>query len=72
MQERKKIREEERKNAKKSERKNVSQMARDSVEVTYHKLHHFLTESTWSAAQINERRARGNEQMQSNQNKSGI
>ncbi len=39
-----------------SERKNVSQMARDSVEVTYHKLHHFLTESTWSAAQINERR----------------
>ena len=39
-----------------SERKNVSQMARDSVEVTYHKLHHFLTESTWSVAQINERR----------------
>ncbi len=39
-----------------SERKNVSQMARDSVEVTYHKLHHFLTESTWSADKINKRR----------------
>ena len=39
-----------------SERKNVSQMARDAVEVTYHKLHHFLTESTWSAEQINDRR----------------
>ena len=38
-----------------SERKNVSQMARDAVEVTYHKLHHFLTEATWSAEQINER-----------------
>jgi SRSO17 transposase len=31
-------------------------MARDAVEVTYHKLHHFLTEATWSANQINERR----------------
>ncbi|MDJ0536203.1 MAG: IS701 family transposase [Xenococcaceae cyanobacterium MO_207.B15] len=39
-----------------SERKNVSQMARDSVEVTYHKLHHFLTEATWEADKINERR----------------
>jgi len=39
-----------------SERKNVSQMARDAVEVTYHKLHHFLTEASWSANQINERR----------------
>ncbi len=39
-----------------SERKNVSQMARDAVEVTYHKLHHFLTEATWSAEKINERR----------------
>lgn len=39
-----------------SERKNVSQMARDAVEVTYHKLHHFLTEATWSADKINERR----------------
>ncbi len=39
-----------------SERKNVSQMARDAVEVTYHKLHHFLTEATWSAQKINELR----------------
>ena len=39
-----------------SERKNVSQMAKDTVEVTYHKLHHFLTEATWSAQKINERR----------------
>ena len=39
-----------------SERKNIYQMASDSVGVSYHKLHHFLTEATWSAQQINERR----------------
>jgi SRSO17 transposase len=39
-----------------SERKNLYQMASDSVGVTYHKLHHFLTEATWSADKINERR----------------
>ena len=39
-----------------SERKNLYKMASDSVGVTYHKLHHFLTESTWSAEEINERR----------------
>jgi SRSO17 transposase len=39
-----------------SERKNIYQMASDSVGVTYHKLHHFLTEATWSCDQINERR----------------
>ena len=39
-----------------SERKNIYQMARDAVEVTYHKLHHFLTDAPWSAEQINERR----------------
>jgi SRSO17 transposase len=39
-----------------SERKNIYQMASDSVGVTYHKLHHFLTEATWSADKINERR----------------
>ena len=39
-----------------SERKNLSQMASDAIEVTYHKLHHFLTEATWSAEKINERR----------------
>ena len=44
-------------------------MAKDAVGVTYHKLHHFLTEATWSAEQINERRKTGNEPMQPNQNK---
>lgn len=39
-----------------SERKNVSQMAKDALKVTYHKLHHFLTEAAWSAEKINERR----------------
>ncbi|MDJ0675636.1 MAG: IS701 family transposase [Calothrix sp. MO_167.B42] len=39
-----------------SERKNIYKMASDAVGVTYHKLHHFLTESTWSAVKINERR----------------
>ena len=39
-----------------SERKNIYQMAKDAVGVTYHKLHHFLTEATWSAEKINERR----------------
>ena len=36
-----------------SEGKNLSQIARDSVGVTYHKLHHFLTEATWSADEVN-------------------
>ena len=39
-----------------SERKNIYQMARDAVEVTYHKLHHFLTDAPWSSDKINERR----------------
>lgn len=39
-----------------SKRKNIYQMASDSVGVTYHKLHHFLTEATWSADKINKRR----------------
>ena len=39
-----------------SERKNIYQMASDAVGVTYHKLHHFLTEATWSTDKINERR----------------
>ncbi len=51
-----------------SERKNIYQMASDSVGVTYHKLHHFLTEATWSAEHINQRRKTGHEPMQSNQN----
>jgi SRSO17 transposase len=39
-----------------SERKNLSQMAANSVGVTYHKLHHFLTEAPWSATELNQRR----------------
>ena len=31
-------------------------MAREAVGLTYHRLHHFLTEATWSAALINDRR----------------
>jgi len=39
-----------------SERKNLSQMADNAVGVTYHRLHHFLTEAPWSAQEVNERR----------------
>src|ERR687885_2640967 len=39
-----------------SERKNLSQMANNAVGVTYHRLHHFLTEAPWSAPEVNERR----------------
>src|SRR4028119_2427561 len=39
-----------------SERKNLSQMAANAVGVTYHKLHHFLTEAPWSAMELNQRR----------------
>jgi hypothetical protein len=39
-----------------SERKNLFQMADNAVGVTYHRLHHFLTEAPWSSSQVNERR----------------
>jgi hypothetical protein len=39
-----------------SERKNLSQMASNAVGVTYHRLHHFLTEAPWLAQEVNERR----------------
>ena len=39
-----------------SERKNLFQIAENAVGVTYHRLHHFLTEAPWSAGQVNERR----------------
>jgi hypothetical protein len=39
-----------------SERKNLSQMADNAVGVTYHRLHHFLTEAPWDAQQVNEQR----------------
>ncbi|YAF93926.1 MAG: IS701 family transposase (plasmid) [Nodularia sp. CChRGM 3473] len=37
-----------------SERKNLFQMAENAVGVTYHRLHHFLTEAPWSSYQVNE------------------
>lgn len=39
-----------------SERKNLSQMADNAFGVTYHRLHHFLTEAPWDALEVNERR----------------
>jgi SRSO17 transposase len=39
-----------------SERKNLYQMANNAVGVTYHRLHHFLTEAPWDSQQVNERR----------------
>ena len=39
-----------------SERKNLSQIANNAVGVTYHRLHHFLTEAPWSVKEVNERR----------------
>ena len=39
-----------------SERKNLFQIAENAVGVTYHRLHHFLTEAPWSSDQVNERR----------------
>jgi SRSO17 transposase len=39
-----------------SQRKNLSQLADNAVGVTYHRLHHFLTEAPWSSEQLNERR----------------
>lgn len=51
-----------------SERKNLFQMAQNAVGVTYHRLHHFLTEAPWSESKINERRRADHEQVQSDQN----
>src|SRR4028119_2089445 len=39
-----------------SERKNITQMSNNAVGVVYHQLHHFLTEATWDAQEVNERR----------------
>ncbi len=39
-----------------SERKNITQIADNTVDVVYHKLHHFMTDSPWSPEQLNERR----------------
>jgi SRSO17 transposase len=39
-----------------SERKNLFQLAENAIGVTYHRLHHFLTQAPWSTSQVNERR----------------
>ena len=39
-----------------SERKNISQIASNNIDITYHKIHHFLTESTWKYEEVNEQR----------------
>ena len=39
-----------------SERKNITQIANNNLEIAYHKLHHFMTDSPWSYNQINNRR----------------
>jgi SRSO17 transposase len=39
-----------------SERKNLTQLSENAVGVVYNRLHHFLTEATWSSSRINERR----------------
>ena len=39
-----------------SERKNLFQIAENAVGVSYHRLHHFLTEAPWSSLRVNERR----------------
>jgi hypothetical protein len=39
-----------------SEGKNLSQIASNAVGMTYHRLHHFLTEAPWSVPGVNQRR----------------
>ena len=39
-----------------SERKNLTQMSNNAVGVVYHSLQQFLTEATWDAQKVNERR----------------
>ena len=39
-----------------SERKNLTQLSKDTVGVTYHRLHHFLTAASWNAELVNHRR----------------
>ena len=39
-----------------SERRNLFQMAENALGVTYHRLHHVLTEAPWSSSQVNDHR----------------
>ena len=38
------------------ERKNLTQLSKDTVGVTYHRLHDFLTTASWNAELVNHRR----------------
>lgn len=55
-----------------SERKNLRQMSNNAVGVVYHQLHHFLTEATWDAQKVNERKNASNAAMQSNEGQQRI
>ena len=39
-----------------SERKNITQIADNNIDIIYHKLHHFMTDSPWCPEKLNERR----------------
>ena len=39
-----------------SKRKNITQIADNNIDITYHKLHHFMTDSPWSYHKVNEQR----------------
>lgn len=39
-----------------SKRKNIAQMTDNIIGSSYHNVHHFLSKSTWSASEVNERR----------------
>ena len=38
-----------------SERKNLFKMAENALGMTYHRLHHVLSEAPWSSSQVNDR-----------------
>ena len=46
-----------------SERKNLCQIAENAVGVTYHRLHHFLTEAPWCSSVRQRTSARADEQV---------
>jgi len=39
-----------------SERKNITQIANNDLDIVYHKLHHFMTDSPWSYERLNDQR----------------
>ena len=54
------------------ERKNITQMSNNAVGVVYHQLHHFLTEATWDASRLNQRRLQVMQQCNQTKLKSGF